>query len=342
MTDPLATFEKDDKSAPVAGTSYRVGATLADRVNRLIAEAPADIKMDLQRSLRAGYIDHTQRLAAHLNRIAGGGAAAPGHPDHASLHGEGIEWGRNISPAAWRYLKDHAAAYHLGFPAGSHAPTHMQAHESYAASHDILPVIAYHESLGLAHKLGISPYVIGYGGADLSHAPLDASGFPIWPGRPGPAGISHAAGVGQMEPALWKETVDRHFGGHADFHDPEQQAAVVRAAYADHGMRPWASNPMLMARIGTGGSAAPVPFAYDDIYPPDTSAPPMATPKPAAPTAAAAPAATESALGNVILTPPTPMTTVPFHPIQGPHGTIGAPNLANGFRQALAAILRTR
>jgi hypothetical protein len=44
---------------------------------------------------------------------------------------------------------------------------------------------------------------IGYGGTDLSNVPLDSTGFPIWPGKMGPAGNSTAAGLYQITRTTW-------------------------------------------------------------------------------------------------------------------------------------------
>src|SRR4051812_22230638 len=71
-------------------------------------------------------------------------------------------------------------------------------------------------------------YFVGYGGADLSSAPLDEFGFPIWAGKMGPHGISHAAGAYQFEPATWRQYAKKL--GIKDFSQASQDA-VFRAAY---------------------------------------------------------------------------------------------------------------
>ena len=97
-------------------------------------------------------------------------------------------------------------------------------------------------------------YNIGYGGTDLSSAPLDEYGFPIWAGKMGPAGMSHAAGAYQFQPATW-----RAYAGPLGIKDfsPASQDAVYKAAHAAEGDRPWAAS----APRGGGGqqlaSAAP-------------------------------------------------------------------------------------
>jgi hypothetical protein len=79
-------------------------------------------------------------------------------------------------------------------------------------------------------------YNVGYGGADLSGAPKDQYGFPIWSGKVGPAGVSHAAGAYQFQPGTWAKYAAPL--GITDF-SPESQDKVFKAAYAAEGMRPW-------------------------------------------------------------------------------------------------------
>jgi hypothetical protein len=82
-------------------------------------------------------------------------------------------------------------------------------------------------------------YNVGYGGADLSNAPLDQYGFPQWPGKMGPAGMSHAAGAYQFQPGTWRPYAEK-LGIH-DF-SPQSQDAVFNAAHAAEGDRPWAAS----------------------------------------------------------------------------------------------------
>lgn len=115
---------------------------------------------------------------------------------------------------------------------------------------DPLDLIAQRESGG-------KPYV-GWGGVDLSAAPLDKYGFPIWDGRPGPQGVSHAAGLYQIQPGTWRPYAEKL--GVTDF-SPASQRRVAEAIYADQGYAPWSSyNPRLAADIGQSG---PVEGAYD-------------------------------------------------------------------------------
>lgn len=128
-------------------------------------------------------------------------------------------------------------------------------------------LVKQHESEGLANRLGISPYDIGVGGADLSKAPRDENGFPTWEGQ----GNSHAAGAYQFQPATWAQYAQPL--GIKDF-SPASQDAVFRAAYLDKGFGHWAPyNKSLAAAIRSGagragpgqpmsgGSTAPIPGA---------------------------------------------------------------------------------
>ena len=82
-------------------------------------------------------------------------------------------------------------------------------------------------------------YNVGYGGTDLSNAPLDQYGFPIWPGKMGPAGMSHAAGAYQFQPGTWRPYAQKL--GIKDF-SPASQDAVFEAAHAAEGDKPWAAS----------------------------------------------------------------------------------------------------
>ncbi len=93
-------------------------------------------------------------------------------------------------------------------------------------------------------------YTIGYGGTDLSDAPLNEYGFPQWSGKEGPYGVTHAAGKYQFEPAEWERYAKPL--GITDF-SPASQDAVFQAAHANEGMAPWKSNKLLMTALqGTG------------------------------------------------------------------------------------------
>jgi hypothetical protein len=89
-------------------------------------------------------------------------------------------------------------------------------------------------------------YNVGTGGTDLSRAPRDEFGFPIWEGK----GNSHAAGAYQFQPATWRQYAAPL--GIKDF-SKESQDAVARAAYLDQGVKPWAPyNPKLAAALARG------------------------------------------------------------------------------------------
>jgi hypothetical protein len=109
----------------------------------------------------------------------------------------------------------------------------------------------------VASESGGNPNV-GYGGVDLSNAPRDPeTGFPQWSGRMGPAGISHAAGKYQFQPATWAEGA-RALGIN-DFSEKSQDAVYdwTRAKYGD---APWQASaggglPIMKAQYAPGSSA---------------------------------------------------------------------------------------
>lgn len=90
----------------------------------------------------------------------------------------------------------------------------------------------------IQRESGGKPYV-GYTGVDLSNAPLDPYGFPIWSGQMGPQGISHAAGLYQFEPGTWREGAA--VTGVSDF-SPESQKKVFDYIHGKYGNEPWAAS----------------------------------------------------------------------------------------------------
>jgi hypothetical protein len=91
---------------------------------------------------------------------------------------------------------------------------------------------------------------VGYGGTDLSNAPLDPNGFPIWGGKDN----SHAAGYLQFEPGTWAIYAPRL--GITDF-SLRSQLAVGAACYASRGFADWQPyNTKLSAFIKASGGAA--------------------------------------------------------------------------------------
>jgi hypothetical protein len=120
-------------------------------------------------------------------------------------------------------------------------------------------------------------YNVGYGGADLSNAPLDQYGFPQWPGKMGPAGMSHAAGAYQFQPGTWRPYAEK-LGIH-DF-SPQSQDAVFNAAHAAEGDRPWAASaprggqqmaqagPQTATDAGPGMTDAQAGKQLDQMIPP--------------------------------------------------------------------------
>lgn len=97
------------------------------------------------------------------------------------------------------------------------------------------------ESDIIGRESGGNPYV-GYSGVDLSNAPLNKYGFPIWSGAMGPAGISHAAGLYQFEPKTWEEGASAL--GITDF-SPASQKKVYDYTREKYGEAPWAASAPL-------------------------------------------------------------------------------------------------
>ncbi len=73
---------------------------------------------------------------------------------------------------------------------------------------------------------------------DLSKAPLDETGFPIWEGRRDPATgrMSHAAGILQIQPDTWHPIAQRL--GIKDFSE-ESQIRVGNELKKEQGLKPW-------------------------------------------------------------------------------------------------------
>jgi hypothetical protein len=113
---------------------------------------------------------------------------------------------------------------------------------------------------------------LGFGGTDLSKAPLGANGFPQWAGAQGPGGISHAAGLFQLEPQLWGKYAPAL--GVKDF-SPASQKAVASAAYADQGWSPWTPyNPALAKAVAsTPGALSAEPVFAGSPYQVASNAP---------------------------------------------------------------------
>lgn len=332
----MAINEDTDLSGVIEGTKFKINPMLARRVNALINEAPPDIKPDLEHAITSGYRTHAEQAAAYLHHLEGGGLAAPpGHSWHERMGGMAVDWNR-VTPRAWSYLRTNAGKYGLGFPLGSADPFHMQPVESYAGN-----AALHHQPALLAnlvrHFESSGNYNAGYGGIDLSNAPHDEYGFPIWAGAKGPRGMTHAAGAYGFEPSTWARYAKRL--GVKDFSKASQDK-VFAAAYADEGLTPWQANDRIMAAVGSPGS--PAPFAFDDIYGEPSGSGLKIAPIAAVPTPGSGDAAS-SDLGRMIVTRPMPDEPIPPTPeLRAPHIRVPEGNLASGFRSALAHILRAR
>lgn len=133
-------------------------------------------------------------------------------------------------------------------------------------------------------------YNVGWGNTPLAGSALDASGFPIWGGLPGPQGQSHAAGAYQFEPGTWATFAKQ--AGVSDF-SPASQDAVADQALLTDGLKHWAPyNPKLASALqryketGTMDTSGYPPFANarqmaslmpaTDATPDPTTAPPPA------------------------------------------------------------------
>lgn len=318
---------------PITGTGYHVNGIVADRVDRLIAAAPPDLQPDLRRAISSGERTHAQQAVAYINHLRGGGlAAAPGHSWHERAHGMAVDW-NHVTPRGWAYLRANAGQFGLGFPLGSRDPYHMQPVETYSGN---VNARAASHMTGLRELVGRfeggGSYTTGYGNVDISKAKLNQYGFPIWDGKTGPKGKTHAAGFYGFEPDEWA----RYAGplGIKDFSRASQDR-VFEAAVKAEGLKPWRSNARLMAALGASG----VPLsAYDSVEPEDD------TPLPVKPIAQVPfpGAASDTSLGRVIATKPTPMEP-PGPPIQLRPGRIPhAPSLSGTLGRALSSIRRLR
>lgn len=92
---------------------------------------------------------------------------------------------------------------------------------------------AFLSALGTGETGGPGHYATGFGGADLSGAATDASGFPVWGGGSTSAGPTHAAGEYQFQPSTWSGVAQAHG---LNFQNPADQDAgawyVAQDAYS--------------------------------------------------------------------------------------------------------------
>lgn len=107
------------------------------------------------------------------------------------------------------------------------------------------------------------------GGTDLSKVPLDSTGFPMWAGKMGPAGLSTAAGLFQITRTTWHAAAARMSPPPTDF-SPETQLRVRREIQRERLAAGQAAN-VDWAASGDVPPVGPV-VAHHDAAPP--AAPP--------------------------------------------------------------------
>ncbi len=166
----------------------------------------------------------------------GAGLVAPG----GSIVGE--------APGLWDKIK---GALGFGGTPPSNAPSSGALTPStpgVAAMAALLGGLAPDDIAIMQRESGGNPYIgtgSGGPGVDLTNAPLDSSGFPIWSGTvDSKTGLrSHAAGLWQIQPALWHE-----FAPGLGIHDfsPQSQWRVRQAILARYGNVPWAASGVVL------------------------------------------------------------------------------------------------
>lgn len=241
-----------------------------------VQDATANRQTDLEDTAKGLYRDPTRLFDEHA-RVAGaiGGAQSAGLLNPQQAEKEKRHAGDTLTTAAILGRLEHdPAGAAADFTAGKYDPF-----LSVEAIEKLKPKISDARAETLGHQFSpvrgraaadpkpnasdaeadaaLAPVIqresggrplIGFGDVDLSKAPLDATGFPIWEGRMGPAGISHAAGLYQFQPDTWRP-IARQLGIH-DF-SAESQTKVARELYRQQGLAPWAAS----AGGGGGGSS---------------------------------------------------------------------------------------
>ena len=130
----------------------------------------------------------------------------------------------------------------------------------------LLPIVQ-RESRGRPYVGYTSPETLRRTGkfTDLSQAPVDDTGAPIWSGDMGPAGISTAFGPAQITRSTWRPIAKRL--GITDWRAPGAYAAVANELHREAGMTPWAASApgrepgVESPQLGSGLTADPVPAA---------------------------------------------------------------------------------
>lgn len=318
-----------DDVGEINGTKYVVNKSLADRVNRLIAEAPAEIRGDLQHAISSGYRDHAQQLAAYDHYLAGGGLAAPpGHSWHERDHGMAVDW-NNITPRAWPYLKENAYRYGLGFPLGSKDPYHMQPLETYKP-------LSLTDNLDAPNETAL-PMLL----AEIRHNESrgNYSNNAAGEKRIVNGVETHQSGAYGFQPATWKTWATR--AGFPQYADqpagsvPGDVQDAVAGYAALHG-------PGVNTTALWGASAPPGGYPSPTGGSVDIPATKVSPPLPIKPINPVPMIGTQASTGpNSVVVRPAPLTPeAPIRPlprVSVPH----APNLGSGFANALRTIFRS-
>ncbi len=131
---------------------------------------------------------------------------------------------------------------------GETAPGSVATERAPTRQGDVLDLIAKYESR--------SRPMIGWGETDLSGYRLTDTGFPDWPGKPGPKGNSTAAGLFQITRSTW-DPIARQLGI-KDF-SVESQRRVAQELLRTRGLDPWAPhNPKLAEALRRGEVGEPI------------------------------------------------------------------------------------
>lgn len=191
-------------------------------------------------TILAGFLPALAGLLAGFWPSSGGGA-----PDERNFPGMNNPFAP-MPPDTRNWWQQHAPSWLGGRPPATvPGPAVAGGNVPYDAIDAALAPIIQRESHGSAY-VGYTPP--GQPLVDLSNAKLDDTGFPIWRGNMGPAGLSTAAGLYQIVGRAWRP-IARELGIH-DF-SPESQRRVARELYRRYGLTPWKASATQTAAVGT-------------------------------------------------------------------------------------------